>query len=46
MAFQPFHELFRETSEQETRSVKVTNDPVLPDDSYGLLESVSGSLKM
>ena len=39
MAFQPFHELFRETSEQETRSVKVTNDPVLPDDSYGLLES-------
>ena len=39
MPFQPFHELFREIAEQETRSVKVTNDPDLPDDSYGVLEA-------
>lgn len=38
MAFQAFHEIFREISEKETRSINVFDSPGLPDDSYGLIE--------
>ncbi len=39
MSYSAFHERFPAIAEKETRSVTVLNNPGLPSDSYGLLES-------
>lgn len=39
MPFQPFHEIFHNLAEAESRTITVFNAPNLPNDKYGLLES-------
>jgi hypothetical protein len=39
MSFTPFYEKFPEIAEKETRTIIIFNDPDLPEDEYGLLES-------
>jgi len=38
MPYAPFHERFPELAEEETRTLIIFNDPVLPSDEYGLIE--------
>ncbi len=39
MAYKPFHEKFPAIAEQETRSVTLFDDPEIPNDTYGIIES-------
>jgi len=39
MAYEPFFERFKELALQETRSITIRNNPGLPDDDYGFLET-------
>jgi hypothetical protein len=39
MAYQPFHEIFPEIAEKETRRITLRNDPELPDGEYYLIEA-------
>jgi len=39
MAYVPFHEKFPAVAEKETRSITIFDNPELPNDTYGLIES-------
>jgi hypothetical protein len=39
MPYAPFHDKFPEIAERETRTLIILNDPKIPEDEYGLIES-------